>query len=85
MSILDVMVKVEASQAWERFGFMWRRKPDHCGSSSCWPSREVVIGGTDPIPTDIPRDDEESDKDMQGLVDSSSDDDDAHAQPDERD
>ena len=36
------------------------------------------------MPIDIPRDDEESDKDMQGLVDSSSDDDDAHAQPDER-
>ena len=35
------------------------------------------------MPTEIPRDEEESDKDMQGLVDSSIDDD-AHAQPDER-
>ena len=35
------------------------------------------------MPTGIPRDEEKSDNDMQGLVDSSSDDD-AYAQPDER-
>ena len=76
-------MKAEGSQAWERFGFMWSSNPDHRGSSSCWPNRKVVIGGADPMPTEIPRDEEESDKDMPGLVDSSSDDD-AYARPDER-
>ena len=36
------------------------------------------------MPTEIPRDEEESDKDMQGRVDSSDNNNNAYARPDER-
>ena len=53
-------------------------------SNPCWPSRNIVIRSADPMPTELLCGDEESDKDMRGLADSSSDNDAyVHAQPDE--
>ena len=72
MPIFDLMLKAGKSHAREGFGSMRGWKPDHAGAGSGWPGRRIVIGGNDPMPAELSCDDGDSDKDLHGLADSSS-------------